>query len=642
MTSWIKSAVSKVRESGEALKQSETLRKLQEKTSSVVASAASQVGKVKQVVKGRAASAIELEAQLEQKAKNTRALPTLADLHKGWLLQLSTPSGIKEGDRELTFKEILLQSRALEFTVEIIASDPALKKAYQQPPLPDDKSSPASAFYELLTRTLACPPPLWTELLKVALGDTAAGENHVNWLVSVISATKSDWHEEGLYAERKELALKAEYLRQEIKQLESQCTVDALDEPHRKRVALSNDLLQTYQAVRLNLDEAQSLRKEVQSTRSSDLALIIEQVQAYMVTLQSAAQSSTDRHKHLEGELQQSHDSIQVQLQQMNEVRAQIDKEIEDLEKRKRELRMELDEVSRQLDESRSKQRLHMEKCDKQRRELDSLRGGFKGQIEAETAIISHAESEKFVIERTKELLEQAEATVQQSLGSQLEDLKRKHAQFEDNFRGLLAEHLRYAEAQLHSLTVKAEAGESSEAMVKALEAALQALGIFRSEYGGLLLPGSDAEVALERLEGQLADLQKKLLGPPGSAASTATAAAFQPPPRTDGAPEVSPPAELSHSPAPVATEVPSAAPAAPAPVAATAPLPAAVAPAPAPAPAAAAPAAAAPAAAASPVTAAGGPTATHQEAVPAVAPEATESTPPQPEAASHPARAVV
>jgi len=152
------------------------------------------------------------------------------------------------------------------------------------------------------------PPAEWAGIIKVAMSGGLPGEQQVNWLCSVISSMKCDWNEEVLNNERKDLALRAEYLKQEIKQLEGNA-----DEQLDKRTALSAELLETYSSVRRNLEDAQVHRREVQTARASDLKLLSEQIQAHIAGLESSSSSSTAQQKHLEGELNQSQDSIKLQ-----------------------------------------------------------------------------------------------------------------------------------------------------------------------------------------------------------------------------------------------------------------------------------------------------------------------------------------
>ncbi|CAE8626154.1 unnamed protein product [Polarella glacialis] len=141
-------------------------------------------------------------------------------MHKAWAQQVAS-SGSKEGPRvsmgdvELGFKEMLLQSRALEYTLEVIASEPSLRQNYMEP-----LSSPVACLYELLSKTLAFPVAQWAEILKVAMSGTLPGDQQTDFLLAAVSALKCDWHEEVLFNQRKDLALRAEYLRQEIRQVE--------------------------------------------------------------------------------------------------------------------------------------------------------------------------------------------------------------------------------------------------------------------------------------------------------------------------------------------------------------------------------------------------------------------------------------
>ncbi|CAK0809588.1 unnamed protein product [Prorocentrum cordatum] len=320
----------------------EVLKNVGTKATAAIATTA--VTRARRLATGRGASSVELEAQLEKKARETKTAAGIQAMHKDWLQQIAakeSKASSEAKERELSFKELLLQSRAIEISIEVLAVDAALREQYAAPPAPEDKDSPVATLYELLSKTLSCPQAHWAEVLRLAMGaDGPLLDGHVAWVVGVVSAMKADWHEEALLSERRELALRAELLRQEINAIEGPAEgASPDDERCRRRVASSAELLQTYQAVRRNLEEAQSHRHDLFEEREKDLGLIVEQLQAHIVGLQSTASASTARHKHLEVELKQSQDSIQSQLQHMDDVRVQIDQELEQLEERKKQLR---------------------------------------------------------------------------------------------------------------------------------------------------------------------------------------------------------------------------------------------------------------------------------------------------------------
>ncbi|CAL1173594.1 unnamed protein product [Cladocopium goreaui] len=192
--SWLKNAVSKVGEKAEAIKQSERFQKLQEKTSVVVASAAESVKRAREKI-GRPANAIEFEAQLENRAKTTRTVPAIQEMHKTWAQSIVASNNkegprVSEGDHDLGFKEMFLQSRALENSLEVIISEPSLREHYMKLPTADD--SPVAALHELLSKSLAFPAAQWQGLIQVAMSGILSGDQ-VTWILSIVTAMKNDW-----------------------------------------------------------------------------------------------------------------------------------------------------------------------------------------------------------------------------------------------------------------------------------------------------------------------------------------------------------------------------------------------------------------------------------------------------------------
>ncbi|CAE7363310.1 HSL1 [Symbiodinium natans] len=396
-------------------------------------------------------------------------------MHKSWVQSIIAASNkegprVVSGEHELGFKEMFLQSRALEHSIEVIVSEPSLREHYMDPPTPDDKTSAVACLYELLSKTLAFPAAQWQGLLRVAMSGGLPGEDQTAWITTAITAMKMDWSEEVLYSERKELALRAEFLKQELKQLETGGT----DEQNRKRVDTSSHLLRTYDAVRQNLQTSQAQRDEVRHLREQDLQGLQQQIQARMAGLQSFAESCTSQQKDLEGELNQSQDGIKLQLQHMDEVRAGIDKEIDELDERKRQLRIELDTVSRQLDEARMKQKQHMENCDRQRAEFYNTKSALKEKLDAASADGAAKAKEKELLDQTRQLIEETGSALQQTVREQTEDLKQKQAEFQSHFKLLLLDHLRYSEGRAKEL--QAEAQKAVEAQEPASGAYMESI----------------------------------------------------------------------------------------------------------------------------------------------------------------------
>lgn len=550
------------REKFEALRQNPALVGLKER-------AAEQVSKLRQRGAGGAAQgAAELEAQLEKAAGATKAAPALVELHRQWVAQCAAgkEGAFDDGDgRLLCFREVLLRSRALELTVEAVATDAALCRLYADSG--GEEPLGPTALQTLLSKTLACPAELWSDVFRAAVAvDGELCGAHGAWLTGVVASVKADWQEEALGRERRELALQAEYLRQELQRPEAAGepggVPEAAAERGQRRVALSADLLRTYGAVRENLEEARARRQKVALTREADLGLIAEQVQAHLVVLHGAAERSAGDHRQLEGEMAASQESIKQQLQTISDKRAEIDSELAALEARKLALKMELDQVSRELDEARMHQRQHMEGTDVQRQELEKVKTEFQHKISVEVSAVQAAEGERLVVERARGLVSSADAAVQQLLGAQVAEMKKKQAQFDSHFQELLKDHIAYAEAQAEALHSRADAcmqkgdgvfdipGEVAERrrVYEAADAACGAHDTFRQDHAASMqAAGEDVQAAAQRAHARLSAVVQRL-----ARAGEVQAVAVAPP---DAAPEVAAPDSSAAAPpaAPVA-----------------------------------------------------------------------------------------
>merc|ERR1712187_369163 len=107
------------------------------------------------------------------------------------------------------------------------------------------------------------------------------------------------------------------------------------------------------------------------------------------------------------------------------------------------------------------------------------------------------------------------EASVQLTLGNQLEELKKKQSAFNGSFQDLLKEHLAYAERQANALRIRAEACQDSaerEQVARSAHEAKEAFESFRATYGQLLAAPSsnaDLEVKLKNVEASMCELEE-------------------------------------------------------------------------------------------------------------------------------------
>ena len=85
---------------------------------------------------------------------------------------------------------MFLQSRALELSLELIISEKSLREHYMDLPTADD--TPVAALHELLSKALTVPAAQWQQLLKVAMSGVLS-EEEVSWILSVVTAMKTDW-----------------------------------------------------------------------------------------------------------------------------------------------------------------------------------------------------------------------------------------------------------------------------------------------------------------------------------------------------------------------------------------------------------------------------------------------------------------
>merc|ERR1719443_2101811 len=127
---------------------------------------------------------------------------------------------------------------------------------------------------------------------------------------------------------------------------DSVAAVDEEDGRLQQHLVASADVLRIYTALRKNMDDANAHCVERFSDQERELGLIGDKIEAHVGELRNSADTSNEKSENLEGDLQQSHQSIQVQLRHMDEKRVNIDNHIEGLENRERELSQQLDQVT--------------------------------------------------------------------------------------------------------------------------------------------------------------------------------------------------------------------------------------------------------------------------------------------------------
>jgi len=496
---WLKGAVSKIRENSGALK---------EKASQVA------VEKAHRARRGHA----DL-SELEHMASVTRSSPAaVADLHSFWLKKLATAEERQPqaGEQVMSFKAMLLKSRALELTFEVIASEPELRQVYLEPPQPEDLLSPVALAYELVTKTLSCPTGVFTEVFRLACARGTVTGKHISWLGDMVTALKLDWEEEELTASRHELQQRVDHLMNELQEAEEETEPG---EQVRRRQAASIGLLQAYAAIRRNFQDWQ---EHEAAHLVSETSQAEERIQSYISELQVAAETNSAQQKLLEGELKQSWDKIMTKLGDTETFSAEINQEVKDLEEQRRSLEAQLEEVMQKLEPAYARRRRHEERCQQERLEFGAQTDELRLKIEAANEAAEAASHEEKAVESMRQLVSSTSASLREMQLKQVDRMRTKQADFDSDVQDFVEEHLKIAEDQCRYLRERATHPQHREDVAKVAASARDALESFRIAYGMLL--HHDEEAKVTELEAEFAAIVNEVC--PGATRVSPSAAA--------------------------------------------------------------------------------------------------------------------
>lgn len=219
----------------------------------------------------------------DNEKENSGSLNVNIDLNSISPIESST-SNKQPPRRVLTFKQVFLKSRALEFSLKSIFTDEYLRKRFTQP-TPDDQSSPSFFLYALLQLSLSCPPEIWGGLLRVGTEAQILSEKHIDWLsLEVFGALNLDWLDEVFHSERKKMAIRAESLRNEIRAVKTafpSLSDEELEKQHRTKVLASKELVDLYNGLKSNMEKALEHRAKSLRTRDNRVQGLLREMKKY-------------------------------------------------------------------------------------------------------------------------------------------------------------------------------------------------------------------------------------------------------------------------------------------------------------------------------------------------------------------------
>jgi len=338
--------------------------------------------------------------------------------------------------------------------MEQLLGDEYMRKRFVQPP-PDDHSSHSFYFYSLLQNSLSCPPEIWGGLLRTATEAEILAEFHLQNLTKLFSVLKIDWMDEVFHNERKDMAVRAEQLRNEIRSVKTalpSLTDQEIEKHHKKKVNASRDLVQLYKGLRLNMEDALKHRQTTLQKRDENIKQLEQAMIQYRQELGDTQTSSAETRDALTKDLQSAAELFKSDLDSIDAERVAVDEEIEELELRKKNLKLEIEQVTQLLLAAREKQKKFMQEQDKKRSDMYSEKDNFKRQITEKEQLALHCEVGTKVLTEIHRIVEVTEKQMSASLSKQISELAKKRDQFDQHFVEVLRDHCRYEDDRLVSI----------------------------------------------------------------------------------------------------------------------------------------------------------------------------------------------
>eukprot|EP00392_Amoebophrya_sp_AT5.2_P000657 g658.t1 len=286
--------------------------------------------------------------------------------------------------------------------MEQLLGDEYMRKRFVQPP-PDDHSSHSFYFYSLLQNSLSCPPEIWGGLLRTATEAEILAEFHLQNLTKLFSVLKIDWMDEVFHNERKDMAVRAEQLRNEIRSVKTalpSLTDQEIEKHHKKKVNASRDLVQLYKGLRLNMEDALKHRQTTLQKRDENIKQLEQAMIQYRQELGDTQTSSAETRDALTKDLQSAAELFKSDLDSIDAER-----------------------VTQLLLAAREKQKKFMQEQDKKRSDMYSEKDNFKRQITEKEQLALHCEVGTKVLTEIHRIVEVTEKQMSASLSKQISEL---------------------------------------------------------------------------------------------------------------------------------------------------------------------------------------------------------------------------
>jgi len=326
--------------------------------------------------------------------------------------------------QELSFHQVFLRSRALEFTVDTVARMPDLRAALRERALPPPKAWPeeasapaafARAFVELLEATVG-PQELWLPILATLLSSERgpADEMCHAWLVQMLVGARSGWAEAAVIDREVEVKAAEEAAAQCIERLGpapaetsapgSLAVLIACLQQHGRAAEAGHRAWRLRGELAGDLAEAAAKREDAAQERASFTASIALVARERARELEESAAKQRSASEESRGNLRTQESDVRAQLGSVQPVLQQIDREIEEAEMTQHELLQTAERLSKQIEGLRQRRAEQVRLEDTLRTELQRVESTFAATIVAEDEAHNRTEGARALAATVAEL----------------------------------------------------------------------------------------------------------------------------------------------------------------------------------------------------------------------------------------------
>ncbi|KAF8820594.1 hypothetical protein IE077_000447 [Cardiosporidium cionae] len=297
----------------------------------------------------------------------------------------------------LTFKQVLLRSKALERLILTVFRNPELVEQLMGPlEAVNEGFSAREGLLRLFNECLGGNERLHREILSLLMTMDPSWKGHVEWVTLLISTIKLDWLDDRYLDLRRIMAGEITDLKRNLSHYvvphptevltgEQESLIKNGLVQHNIRVLASRKLIQLYQLMEKNMMSSATRRRVILKSVTADLKSLSDRMTAKEDRYEKKASAAAVAQEQLKVESEKVLVALSGDINQHNLEFHSYDERLESLESQRSKLLEKLEEVSLQIEEVQNVRRLHSKDMERQQMEWSSKQTDFQNKIAAET-----------------------------------------------------------------------------------------------------------------------------------------------------------------------------------------------------------------------------------------------------------------